>query len=248
MFRAMFFPFLSINRRHFPVPTTITIQQFNTSTIQQSGVSNPRLLKSRNVLTFAPMHDIEPHFRWRDDYIAAEDARSPFFGREYSEFEYSHRLYNFYLHPQWDDFGSSTLYAKILFVDYDEGYALIELIGEWNDTLHNDIMYLKRNIADKLYEEGIFKYIFFCDNVLTFHAALEDDYYAEWAEELREEQGWIVLLNTRQQVIEEMDEWDLNHFLHYGDIFNALNWRPQKPQWVFQMVEAMATGAIKRIF
>ncbi|HNL37891.1 MAG TPA: hypothetical protein PKH43_02120, partial [Saprospiraceae bacterium] len=92
------------------------------------------------------MHNIEPFFRWRDFYTAEEDERSPFFGRTYSEFEFSHRLYNYYLHPQWDEFGSSTLYGKILYADYDEQYALIELIGEWNDTLHDDIMYLKRNV------------------------------------------------------------------------------------------------------
>ena len=78
------------------------------------------------------MHDLEPHFRWRDQYIAAADKRSPFYGRTYNEFQYGLQLYNFYLHPQWDEFGSNTLYAKILFVDYDEGYALIELMGEWN--------------------------------------------------------------------------------------------------------------------
>ena len=135
------------------------------------------------------MHDIEPYFRWRDQYIASEDKRSPFYGRSYSEFYYSNMLYNFCLHPQWDEFGSSTLYAKILFVEYDQGYALIELIGEWNDTLYNDIMHLKRELVDALQREGVTKFVFFCDNVLNFHGA-EDDYYAEWAEEVREER-WL---------------------------------------------------------
>jgi hypothetical protein len=108
------------------------------------------------------MHDIEPHFRWRELYTAEADPRSPFFGRTYSEFEFTHRLYNYYLHPQWDSFGSATLYAKILFADYEEGYVLIELIGEWNDTLHNDIMLLKRNLIDPLMVEGIYKFAFFC--------------------------------------------------------------------------------------
>ena len=79
------------------------------------------------------MHDIEPYYRWRDDYIAAEDERSPFFETEYSEFEFDKMIYNYYIHPQWDCFGSQTLYIKILFVDYDRQYAIIEFIGEWND-------------------------------------------------------------------------------------------------------------------
>lgn len=188
------------------------------------------------------MHDIEPFFHWRDLYIASEDERSPFFRRQYSEFEFTHRLYNFYLHPQWDDFGSATLYGKILFADYDEGYALIELIGEWNDTLHNDIMFLKRNLVDPLVEEGIRKFTFFCGNVLNFHGSPDDDYYAEWAEEVREERGWIALLDVRTHVAEEMTDANLDHYLLFGEEFNDFNWRTLKPQLAFAVVEGLVNG------
>ena len=193
------------------------------------------------------MHNIEPHFQWRDQYIASEDLRSPFFGREYSEFEYSHQLYNFYLHPQWDDFGSSTLYGKILFADYEEGCVLIELIGEWNDTLHNDIMYLKRNVVDLLMKKDIVKFVFFCENVLNFHASPDDDYYAEWSEEITEEGGWIALLNTRQHVIEEMHDARLQLYAHFGEDYNDINWRSQKPQVVCSIIDAMVNGRIQRL-
>ena len=89
------------------------------------------------------MHDIEPHFHWRERYRAEDDDASPFHGRVYSEFGYSNRVYNYLIHPQWDEFGAETLYLKILFVDYDDQYAIIELIGEWNDAVHNDSMHLK---------------------------------------------------------------------------------------------------------
>lgn len=193
------------------------------------------------------MHDIEPHFRWRDEYIAAEDERSPFYGQEYSEFEYTHRLYNYYLHPQWDSFGSSTLYGKLLYADYEERYALVELIGEWNDTLHNDIHYLKRHLADPLYDQGIVYYVFFCDNVLNFHAGLDDDYYAEWHEELSEEGGWVVLINTRQHLFEEMEAARLDRYLHFGQHFNNVNWRSPKPAHVFALVEQMVGVATKKL-
>ncbi len=39
------------------------------------------------------MHNIEPYFNWRHMYAAEEDERSPFFGRTYSEFEYSQSVY-----------------------------------------------------------------------------------------------------------------------------------------------------------
>ena len=192
------------------------------------------------------MHDIEPHIRWRDVYIASQDAHSPFYQRKYSNFYETNQLYNFYLHPQWDEFGSSTLYLKILFVDYKGGYALIEMIGEWNDALHNDIMFLKREIVDVLLKEGISKYVFFCDNVLNFHGA-DDDYYAEWAEEVHEEGGWIVLLNTRRHIEEEMQDVRLYQYLKFGLEYNGIEWRSQKPQRVFQLVDAMVNGRVRRL-
>ena len=193
------------------------------------------------------MHDIEPHFRWRDVYTAETDSKSPFFGRIYSEFEYTHSLYNFYIHPQWDAFGSSTLYGKILFTDYEEGFVLMELMGEWNDTLHNDIMYLKRNVADPLMKLGITKFVFFCENILNFHASPDDDYYAEWAEEVHEEGGWIVLLNTRPHVEEEMEDARMNLYTHFGEPYTDIIWRTQKPLVVFQLIDAMVTGRVKRL-
>ena len=79
------------------------------------------------------MHDIEPFYKWRNYYIASEDEKSPFFGRIYDEFTFKNKIYNYFIHPQWDTIGSPTFYAKSLFVDYEESYAIIELIGEGND-------------------------------------------------------------------------------------------------------------------
>ncbi|MFN0013145.1 MAG: hypothetical protein ACKVU2_01240 [Saprospiraceae bacterium] len=192
------------------------------------------------------MHDIEPHFRWRDLYIASEDKYSPFFGRKYSEFYDSNLLYNFFLHPEWDEFGSSTLYAKILFTDYDARYTFIELIGEWNDAVHNDIMFLKREIVDILLKQGIDKFVFFCENVLNFHAG-DEDYYAEWAEDVREYGGWIVLLNIRQHVEEEMQDARLDQFLHFGADYNDLHWQVLKPEIVFDLIAHKLGLGVRRL-
>lgn len=193
------------------------------------------------------MHDIEPFFRWRDLYTAEEDRNSPFFGRRYNEFSYKQKLYNFYIHPQWDNFGSATLYGKILYTEYVEGFALIELIGEWNDTLHNDIMFLKREIIDPLIAKGITKFVLFCENVLNFHASPDDDYYAEWAEEVHEEGGWIAIINTRQHVEEEMHDARLQHYVHFGEDYNDIHWQTQKPLIVFHIIDALVTGRVRRV-
>ena len=122
------------------------------------------------------MHNIEPFYNWRHIYVSEEDSRSPFFGRTYSEFEFSQTVYNYYIHPQWDDFGSKTLYLKIIYVDYELNFAVIELIGEWNDAIENDIMELKREVMDLLYKQGIVKYILIAENVLNFHSS-DKEYY-----------------------------------------------------------------------
>ena len=68
------------------------------------------------------MHEIEPYYRWRDDYIASEDPLSPFVDTKYNEFEFDKQIYNYLIHPQWDFFGSQTLYLKVLYADYDLGH------------------------------------------------------------------------------------------------------------------------------
>jgi hypothetical protein len=192
------------------------------------------------------MHDIEPFYQWRDAYIASEDERSPLFGRTYDEFYFTQKVYNYYIHPQWDSFGSSTLYLKILYADYDKGYAILEMMGEWNDCLHNDIMYLKREIIDPLFKEGVSKFVLICENVLNFHGS-DDCYYEEWFEDIVEEDGWICLINTLRHVEDEMHDTQLQHFLNFGEEFNDINWRPHKPKVLFQAMDALVHGQVKRI-
>ena len=184
------------------------------------------------------MHDIEPYYNWRNAYTASEDKFSPFYGREYSEFEFTSQVYNFLLHPQWDYIGSETLYLKILFVDYKQGYCIIEFIGEWNDCLYNDIMYLYRNVIELLLEKGIRKYILIGENVLNFHYS-DDSYYQEWFDEL--EDGWIVLLNFRNHVIQEFENGHLDYYMAMGGKFDMMEWRTLLPQRLFIVVDQLIT-------
>jgi len=192
------------------------------------------------------MQDLEPFFRWRDEYSAARDKRSPFYGRTYSEFEFTDTIYNYYIHPQWDNIDSPTLYLKVLFADYDQHFAIIELIGEWNDAVHNDIMFLKRELIDEMVSEGIYYYILIGENVLNYHGD-DDSYYEEWKEDLEEYNGWVVLLNMQAHVIDEMRETRLDNYLHFGGIFNDINWRPHKPQRVFAAIEGVLSQEEKRL-
>jgi hypothetical protein len=184
------------------------------------------------------MHNIEPYDNWREYYVATEDENSPYYGEEFSEFEFRNRIYNYLIHPAWDEFGSSTLYGKVLFVNYESRGAVIELIGEWNDCLHNDIMHFKRNLIDPMLEAGINQFILICENVLNFHAS-DDCYYEEWREEVEEEGGWIVMLNTREHMLEELQENQIASQVHVGEHFNKVKWRTIKPHHLLLQVDQL---------
>lgn len=188
-----------------------------------------------NIRYFSGMHNIEPFYNWRHIYVSEEDSRSPFFGRTYSEFEFSQTVYNYYIHPQWDDFGSKTLYLKIIYVDYELNFAVIELIGEWNDAIENDIMELKREVMDLLYKQGIVKYILIAENVLNFHSS-DKEYYQEWYEELSEENGWAVALNMSEAAQYDFKRKKLNYYIELVDL---PEWRTYKPYHLFKKIDDM---------
>lgn len=187
------------------------------------------------------MQDLEPFYNWRHLYIASEDELSPFYEREYNEFEYTQQIYNYYIHPQWDDIGSETLFIKILFVNYESGFAIIELIGEWNDCINNDIMLLKRDIADVLIAEGINKFILIGENVLNFHAS-DESYYEEWNEDI--EDGWIAFINFRKHVLQEFQRNNIDYFILLGGSINEISWRTYDPNELFSKIEDLVTKRI----
>ncbi len=180
------------------------------------------------------MQDIEPYYQWLHLYNSEEDTSSPFYGRQHSLFEYTHTVYNFVIHPQWDSFGSPTLYIKILFVDYEKQYAIIEMLGEWNDAIHNDIMQLKREVIELLAEEGINKYILIGENIMNYHSS-DDSYYEEWFADV--EDGWIALVNFRAHVLQEFESQNIDYFLNFGGELDELIWRKHTPIQLFKKVE-----------
>lgn len=179
------------------------------------------------------MQDIEPYDNWQYLYNSGEDERSPFYGIEHSEFIFSQTVYNYYIHPQWDEFGSATLYLKVLMADYQEQYVIIEFIGEWNDAIENDIMRLKREVIDEFIREGITKFILITENVLNFHSS-DDSYYEEWFEDVTERGGWIVALNMPEQTQYDFRRARLDN---YVGLINYPQWRTLKPDLLFTQID-----------
>lgn len=184
------------------------------------------------------MESIEPYFNWRNLYIASEDPKSPFSGYQNSEVFFTDQIYNYLIHPQWDNIGSETLFVKVLYADYSDGFAVIEMMGEWNDLLHNDIMTLKRDVIEMMIGEGINKYILIAENVLNFHADLDaDDYYGEWQDEL--EDGWIAVLNVRDHVLSEMSKFSIDQYLVMGGKLNDISWRTRHPKQLHGKIDEL---------
>ena len=177
------------------------------------------------------MHEIEPFFNWDKLYNPAEDEKSPFYGSTYGGYEFA--VYDHFIHPLWDYIGSDTLYVKVLFVDYDNSFCIIELLGEWNDTLHNDIMHLKRTLIDGLLSEKVNRFILIGENVLNFHG-LEDDYYQEWFDEV--EDGWIVMMGFREFIHREWTKYKLDYYLNWGGNLELENWRTLSPQKIIELI------------
>jgi MFS superfamily sulfate permease-like transporter len=121
----------------------------------------------------------------------------------------------------------------VLLADYEEHYAIIELIGEWNDAIENDIMELKREIIDRLTKLKITKFILITENVLNFHSS-DKEYYQEWFEEVTEENGWIVALNMPEATQQDFRKKKLNYYI---ELMEISDWRIYKPYHLFKKID-----------
>ncbi len=185
------------------------------------------------------MHLLEPHYAWEGLYQASTDPRSPLFGAENDLNAYTNTIYGYYIHPQWDPLDSRTLFLKILFADYDADHvAIIEFIGEWNDAIENDVMNLKRLIIDPLIQEGIVRFILVGENVFNFHGS-DDEYYAEWFDDIDDEGGWIAAVGFQEHVYREMQQYHLDQYIHFGGQFDTLAWRTFSPIQLAGVIEGI---------
>jgi len=182
------------------------------------------------------MQELEPFFYWRHKYIASEDPRSPLFEHFNSEVFYTHTIYNHVIHPQWDYFGSSTLFLKILYCNYENEYVIIEFLGEWNDCISNDIMFLKRDIVDPMIAEGIKKFILIGENILIFHPE-SDDYYQEWFDDI--EDGWIAAINFRPHVKDDFNQANIDYYICFSEETSDMPWRTYSPEQLYNNIDKM---------
>ncbi len=181
-------------------------------------------------------HNTEPFYGWLPWYDPEEDENSPFYGEKEEQDAPGPYLYNFPANPFWDDFGSESLLVKILFVSYEEGFAIIELFGEWNDLHLNDFKMLAENVLTVMIDSGIQKFIFICENVFNVYYG-DDDYYDALSEEL--EEGWLCVIRCRPQMIEELDRYGIDRYLFRSALLDDVLWRKLKPYELFKIADEL---------
>jgi hypothetical protein len=186
------------------------------------------------------MHEIEPYYNWLRYYDSSFDERSPFFGKEYNNDLYQDTIYGYYIHPAWDSFESETLYLKVLYADYQLGYAILEFIGEWNDAINNDIMLLKRNFIEMLMKEGISKFVLIGENLMNFHGS-DDSYYEEWFDDVEEVNGWIAAVSFPDFIQQEQRRFGIDQYINMGGTLQIDNWRTLHPKKLFELVNSLVT-------
>lgn len=179
--------------------------------------------------------EIEPFYGWLPLYSHEQDENSPFHEVVHNLFQYDRYIHNIPCHPLWDDFGSESLLLKILYASYQDGYAIIELFGEWNDLFENDFKLLAENCLTYLLDHGINRFILICENV--FHIYLEgDDYYQAMQEELGD--GWICAMRMREEVRQEMQEYGILDYFYWSEAVDQLRWRKLKPKQLYELIDS----------
>lgn len=112
------------------------------------------------------------------------------------------------------------------------------MIGEWNDAIGNDIMFLKTDIINPMMNAGISKFIVIGENVLNFHAS-DDCYYEEWYDDINEQNGYIAFVNFHQHVLDEMKTARIHHYVKLGNQLNEVDWRTVKPFHMHKLIESL---------
>jgi hypothetical protein len=175
--------------------------------------------------------EIRPFGGWLHWYNPSTDSRSPFEVLEEDE----RYIYTFRAHPAWDSIDSESLLLKVLYADYAHGYAVIELLGEWNDLFENDFRLLVQNCLELLEREGITKFVLICENV--FQAYFQDtEYYEAFQDVLTDNEGWMFLLRVRNDVLQELNRYELDQYFYWSEELQHIAWRKLHPTKLFHLV------------
>jgi hypothetical protein len=66
---------------------------------------------------------------------------------------------------------------------------------------------------------------------LNFHSS-DDSYYEEWYEQVKDDGGWVVVLNMPAQ---SQYDFKRSRLTNYVALIDLPQWRTMKPKWYFNM-------------
>jgi hypothetical protein len=102
-------------------------------------------------------------------------------------------------------------------------------------------MELKREVLEKLMDEGIYKFVLITENVLNYHSDVKD-YYEELYENVTDESGWVVCLNMPEQTQYDFKKAHLNRYI---ELMELENWRTYKPFHLFKKIDGELMARLK---
>jgi hypothetical protein len=181
--------------------------------------------------------EVEPFYGWLHLYAAHRDPHSPFYNEAAIDPDKDMRyIYTFEAHPLWDHIHSESLLVKMLYADYNRGFCILQLLGEWNDLFENDFKLLYEQVLAPMLYQGVSRFIFLCENVFNVYLD-QDDYYELLQEALEDTGGWLCLLRARQHVLNEFAAYGIDQYLYWNPEFDELRWRKMKPWQLYELIE-----------
>ena len=82
------------------------------------------------------------------------------------------------------------------------------------------------------------------ENVLNFHGD-SDDYYEDWFDRVLDMDGWIVGLNFKDFVLEEMQQFNVHRYINCNGPFAQVKWRPFKPDAIHELIQSFLQSWIE---
>ena len=74
---------------------------------------------------------------------------------------------------------------------------------------------------------------------LSEYMILERNSNIKWYDDVKDDGGWICVINSYDHVLKEMEKYRLYYYMKMGQQYNEMTWRAQKPDFIVQAIEEL---------
>ena len=82
------------------------------------------------------------------------------------------------------------------------------------------------------------------ENILEFFAD-GNEYYEEWYDDVKDSGGWIMALNFREHILDEMQQANIHHYIHVSEQYADISWRKYKPNHLIDYLDDLLIKLIE---